>query len=518
MRPVVIGAGIGGLVAAWQLTQAGHTPLVLEARGYAGGLIAGAPLPAPAAGAAATEPAADAAATEPAPVPTPLVTDIGAESFAVRGGGVEALTRELGLAVAPPEGRSWIMGADGVARQIPNGILGIPGQVGDEPDADMAAALTPAELERALVDLTLGPDVGADCTDLASFVTARLGVAVLEKLVTPVAGGIHSAPPRELAVDTVAPGLRAATRRHGSLLRAVAQMRGLPHPQSPIKQVVGGMHRLTAALAAGIEAAGGQIRYRTGATALERSADGWLIHTTEMGKPHGGELAFTGPAGTVSASGVVVACSGPTALPLLTHVTGVPAWDMPVGSPIAHMTLLVHAPVLDDAPRGSGMLTAPGAPIAAKALTHMNKKWPWLDAELVRRYGPSHHLLRVSYGRKGEAYPQPTPASAVADVAQLCGLDETAGRDEDADSGSAAGENAGLRVISHRLIRWDGTLAPPTPAHRANVAKLRDTLDAIDGLAVTGAWFAGSGIAAIIPHARAAADKVARAAAEKVMP
>lgn len=481
MRPVVIGAGIGGLMAAWHLTQAGHAPLVLEARGYAGGLIAGAPLPAPA------TPTEGAATTL-----TPLITDIGAESFAVRGGGVQELCEQLALPVAPPEGRSWIMGADGVARQIPTGILGIPGHVGDEPDADMVSALTPAELERALADLTLGAEVGADCTDLASFVTARLGAAVLEKLVTPVAGGIHSAPPQQLSVDTVAPGLRAATRRHGSLLRAVAHMRGLPHPQSPIKQVVGGMHRLTAALIAGIEAAGGQIRYRTGATGLERSADGWLIHTTEMGKPHGGELAFTGPTATVSASGVVVACSGPAALPLLADVTGVAAWDMPVGSPIAHMTLLVHAPVLDGAPRGSGMLVAPGAPLAAKALTHMNKKWPWLDAELLRRYGPSHHLLRVSYGRKGEPYPQPTPASAVTDVARLCGLDET----------------AGFHVVAHRLIRWDGTLAPPTPTHRANVAKLRARLDHIDGLAVTGAWFAGSGIAAIIPHAVTAAEKV----------
>ena len=37
---LVIGGGIAGLSAAWQLTQDGLKPLLVEARGYLGGLIA----------------------------------------------------------------------------------------------------------------------------------------------------------------------------------------------------------------------------------------------------------------------------------------------------------------------------------------------------------------------------------------------------------------------------------------------------------------------------------------------
>ncbi|WP_418606654.1 hypothetical protein [Georgenia sp. SUBG003] len=50
--------------------------------------------------------------------------------------------------------------------------------------------------------------------DLASLVRARMGEAVLERLVRPVAGGIHSADPADLAVDAVMPGLRAALAEH----------------------------------------------------------------------------------------------------------------------------------------------------------------------------------------------------------------------------------------------------------------------------------------------------------------
>ena len=37
---VVVGGGIAGLVSAWELARAGVRPLLVEARGYLGGLIA----------------------------------------------------------------------------------------------------------------------------------------------------------------------------------------------------------------------------------------------------------------------------------------------------------------------------------------------------------------------------------------------------------------------------------------------------------------------------------------------
>ncbi|OKL54547.1 hypothetical protein BSZ39_03575 [Bowdeniella nasicola] len=460
---VVVGGGIAGLIAAWALARAGTRPLLIEARGYTGGLIAGLPVPG-----------------------TDIVADIGAESFATRGGHVARLLSELDLPSAPPAGRSWVLADDGRAIRIPAGILGIPGSLDDLTDA-----LTDDELVIARADLTMGPDAGADCADLASFVTARLGAAVLDKLVAPVAGGIHSAPPSKLSVDVVAPGLRAATRDHGSLLRAVVALRHLPTPPPVVEQVVGGMHRLTATLAREIEAAGGEIRTRTGVSALRPDGGRWILDVAPMTPARGPELVRAGEPTELAADRVVLACSGPQALDLLATAIGVTPWDMPTGSPIAHLTMLLRAPGLDFAPRGSGMLTAPGAPARAKALTHMSEKWPWLGDALRAELGASHHLVRMSYGRHDEPYPEPTVAAALSDLTRMTGVELTA---DD--------------ILAHRLIRWDGTLAPPTPAHRAAVAALADRLANVPTLAATGAWIAGSGIAAIVPHARAAAEKV----------
>ena len=38
-RVVIVGAGMAGLVAAWELLRAGHDPVVLEARARVGGRI-----------------------------------------------------------------------------------------------------------------------------------------------------------------------------------------------------------------------------------------------------------------------------------------------------------------------------------------------------------------------------------------------------------------------------------------------------------------------------------------------
>jgi len=89
---IVIGGGMGGLIAARECAKVGMRVTVLEASDAPGGAIRGAELDG-------------------------VAVDAGAESFATRGGHVRALITELGIAdriVAPTPGGAWLAGIPGV--------------------------------------------------------------------------------------------------------------------------------------------------------------------------------------------------------------------------------------------------------------------------------------------------------------------------------------------------------------------------------------------------------------------
>ena len=533
---LVIGGGIAGLTAAWDLVRAGLRPLLIEARGYTGGLVAAGSI-----GGARM--------------------DLGAEGFVVRGQAATSMLAELGLRTAAPHGRPRLFlppltpGAGGGSPQwalhrFPdNAYLGIPA---DPLAADVVAMIGQGAAHRATQDADLPGAVGTgpeDPADLASFVTARMGAGVLERLVRPIVAGIHSADPADLAADVVMPGLRRATAELGSLSAAVAAVlerrrarRDGSGGRSVDAAVEGGLFRLTDALREAIEAGGGSVRTRTGAQWLrpgdiEDSAGGetpaaWRvgIAPTRRGPTPSDEPVPDGAQEVVVTDRVVVACSAGAALRLLRGVPGLPAsateLTVPVGAPIARFTLVARAPELSGEPVGSGLLVAPdgaepgevagpaaassagtvapdgaepgggsasvvACPVRAKALSHLSAKWPWVGAELRALHGPDVHALRLSYGRPGQPRPQVDLQVALDDVAALTGV-----RIEPE------------AVIDHMLVRWDGTLPPVTPAYRERTRRLEEQLAPVSGLEITGAWVAGTGIAAVVGHARAAAGRL----------
>ena len=538
---LVIGGGIAGLTAAWDLVRAGLRPLLIEARGYTGGLVAAGSI-----GGARM--------------------DLGAEGFVVRGQAATSMLAELGLRTAAPHGRPRLFlpplapgdGAGssrwGLHRFPDHAYLGIPA---DPLAADVVAIIGQEAARRAAQDADLPGSVGTgpeDPADLASFVTARMGAGVLERLVRPIVAGIHSADPADLAADVVMPGLRRATAELGSLSAAVAAVlerrrarKDGAGGRSVDAAVEGGLFRLTDALGEAIEAGGGSVRTRAGAQWLrpgggQDCADGqaptaWRvgIAPTRRGPTPSDEPVPDGAQEVVATDRVVVACSAGAALRLLRGIPGLPAsateLTVPVGAPIARFTLVARAPELSGEPVGSGLLVAPtgvaepgelagpaaassagtGAsvpdshgtdpgggpaslmdcPVRAKALSHLSAKWLWVGAELRALHGPDVHALRLSYGRPGQPRPQVDLQVALDDVAALTGV-----RIEPE------------AVIDHMLVRWDGTLPPVTPTYRERTRHLEEQLAPVTGLEVTGAWVAGTGIAAVVEHARAAAGRL----------
>ncbi|WP_243107104.1 protoporphyrinogen/coproporphyrinogen oxidase [Actinomyces lilanjuaniae] len=475
--------------------------------------------------------------------------DLGAEGFATRADsplGVTATACELGLTTVSPSGRPHLFlppvagsaapPRDGSTSTVPqtadgaapsgqpwglhpfpaNAFLGIPADPGS-PDVVSVIGTEAAAL--AARDRDLPASAGTrlqDPGDLASLVRTRMGQGVLDRLVRPVVAGIHSADPSVLATDTVAPGLREATARLGSLGAAVTEL--LERRRSSGRQggdatVEGGMFLLTDALRQAVEAAGGRTETRTGAQWLRQEAPGrWTlaVSATQRGASPSDEPPPVGPTRLLRTTRVVLACSPGAALRLLEGAPGVDTdVEVPRGTSLARLVLVVRAPGLDDAPTGSGLLVAPGTPpgtapgtqpsdevlpgpVRAKALSHLSAKWPWVGRQLRERHGPGTHALRLSYGRPGQPRPEVDLEAALEDAATLTGrrVDPSA-------------------VLDHVVARWDGTLPPPTPAYRRRTARVEKEVARLKGLVVTGAWVAGTGIAAIVPHARAAAGSLA---------
>lgn len=467
---VVVGGGISGLLAARELARAGVRTTVLEASGDWGGCVG-------------------------SHVVAGLTLDSGAESFATRSSAVADLAAELGLAgdiVPPNPGGAWVQLPDG-PRELPKtGVLGIPANPWD-PEVRRSLGLLGSL--RASLDALLPASLGttADVTSVSALVRARMGRRVLDRLVVPVVGGVHSADPGVLDVDMVAPGLRARIRQHGSLAAAVAaQRRGGAGPQktglqqpgqqkagSAVAGLRGGMNTLVSALVADLRRRGVTLLSATPADAVERTPHGW--HVTS------GDTAY-------DAGLLVIAVEGPAAVGLLAVTLPELADRRPAAGPdVSLVTLVVDVPELDAAPRGTGVLVAPQSPgIQAKALTHATAKWAWLAA----RTGPGTHVLRLSYGRGGD--PQQAAKQAGPSAAGPHSDDELFQTALNDASALLSVPVTPGDVVGWDVVRWAGALPSASLGHKRRVAEVRSICAADGSLAVVGGWLSGNGLAAIV--------------------
>ena len=138
-------------------------------------------------------------------------------------------------------------------------------------------------------------------------------------------------------------------------------------------------------------------------------------------------------------------------------------------TPVELAIALVRSPGLDAHPVGTGALIADAAPIGAKALTHANAKWQWLDEKLE----PHHHVVRLS-ARDGVtgAFDEASVAAAISAVTGV----------------SVAPQD----VRELHVRRWDASSSSSTTPVIAADPRLH----------LAGAAVAGTGLASVVPHAR----------------
>jgi len=403
----VVGGGIAGLAAAWELAT-GTPPCrvtLLEGSDRLGGKIetsmfAGVPL------------------------------DAGPDAFLARVPAAAQLAREAGLEhelVAPGTGHAW-MWARGRLRRLPTGlVLGVPLDFG----ALARSRVLPArDAARAALDLVLpGAPVGPEeDVSVGWLVRRRMGRAVQLGLVDPLLGGINAGHTDHLSAAVAAPQLLAAARRGASLARglrasgtggtatgAVTENENSLAPNrhriganarggAVFLTVRGGLGRLVDAVAGGLSARGGTVRCGDPVIGLSAGGAGWELRTAAG-------QSFT-------AGAVVVACP---AAGLLRQVSPGAANELAaIGwSSVALVSLAYRE---RDAPgwEGSGFLVPRGEGRLVTAGSWVGQKWPHLAV-------PGLLVVRASAGRVDDRRADDLDddelvAAAHADLAAAMGL------------------------------------------------------------------------------------------------
>jgi oxygen-dependent protoporphyrinogen oxidase len=139
-------------------------------------------------------------------------------------------------------------------------------------------------------------------------------------------------------------------------------------------------------------------------------------------------------------------------------------------------------------PEGSGFLVPPVDGRTIKASTFASQKWGWIDEE-----NPDVLVLRTSVGRYGDTEILGREDGELVDVSRH-------------DLREATGLDAA--PVASSVTRWTDGLPQYPVGHHARVARIREHVGKLPGLAVCGAAYDGVGIPACIASAYAAVDQL----------
>ncbi|MCU1477366.1 MAG: hypothetical protein JWQ64_2059 [Subtercola sp.] len=549
---VVVGAGVGGLVTARDLARAGFRVSVLEATDHAGGCVATHTV-----AGIRLDSGAESFATRGGTVAAYL-TELGLGPSLVSPNSRGAWL-QLQKSAAPLP-KNTLLGIPGVplATDV-RVILGWSGSLRAQLDrvlpfvrvrkeADLGE-LVRRRMGKKVLDRLVAPvvsgvhsahpdqvDVQAVAPGLTTAMTNQgsLSGAVMsliarrsQSAARPVGssgGSVADSAPADPAAPGAGERPDFASQPEAMPVTSAACLAARAHPTAPVGLapgvavggIDGGMYRFVEALVADCERLGVDLQFGVRVQSIQRvpsateGAAEWMIvldDETVLGS-HGVVIAagfraaldlLRGVADNGPAPSVEAKLSGEVSLESdLGRLTSATAW--PGSSAVTLATLVLNAPELDAAPRGTGVLVAEDVQtVGAKALTHATAKWPWL----ARDAGPGHHVVRLSYGRGAEVdggdrarrrvQPDVTLERALRDASILLATPLTP-----------------EQVRGFALTEWRDSLAFATVGHRARVDELVEAVHGHPGLEVVGAWISGTGLAYVIDGACVKARELAQ--------
>ena len=446
---IIIGAGISGLAAAWELKQRGLQPLVLEQSGRAGGVIVSERVDG-------------------------FVIDGGPDSLLVQKPAAVELCGELGLRdrlfpTQPP--RTAFVLRKGKLTELPEAsFLGIPTRIG--PFIRTPLFSLPAKMRMATE--VVRPRGRESDESIGSFILRRFGREAVDYLAEPLLAGIHAGDVDQLSIHSLFPRLVSLEQSHGSVLRGLsAAMANAPKTTNgAFVSLPRGVAELSEALVAALGPE--TIRYNTRVAQITGASPYKLTLGTDA---------------SIYARSVIVTVPAWAASPMLASA------DMTLSRLLAEIPYASSATVAFGLRReqiahplnGSGFVVPRVERKALMAGTWVSSKWP-------QRAPEGFALLRGFLG--GATNPgildrsdDALAALAFGELAALLGI-----------SGNP---------MLVRVFRWPRATPQYVVGHADRMRRIEQQLAPFPGLYVTGSGYRGTGIPDCIADARATAATAA---------
>jgi oxygen-dependent protoporphyrinogen oxidase len=447
----VIGGGIAGLSAAYELTRRGVPFTLFDAAPQPGGLVR----------------------TERV---DGFTIEAGADSMLVQKRAGLELCEELGLTgrlLSMKEPRTaYVLHRGRLHPLPPRSLFGIPSTW-----KDLARySLLPAGARLRLALEPLMPKGPEDADEsIAAFFRRRFGASTVETLAQPLLGGIHAGDVSSLSVRALFPRLVSA-ERSGSILRWVRQLARTRPSGGAFRALTSGMGELVDAIVRRLP--DGALRCGSPVQSLARRDTAWVAET---------------PEGRCEFGAVILACPAYEAGRLL---AGVDAEAAEICAQVRYVSTVSIALAwpreqVGHALDGSGFVVARASGRARlTACTWVSSKWE-------HRAPAGQVLLRAFAG--GAHDPQAVDLSdeetidiAVRELSEILSI-------------------SGPPSLA-RVFRWRNAGAQHGVGHPARIGALEQRLAAQPGLFVAGSGFRSIGIPDCVADGRAAAEAAARLA------
>jgi oxygen-dependent protoporphyrinogen oxidase len=443
---VVVGGGISGLSAAYDLESGGVSCTVVEKQARPGGVIE-----TRVAGECTLDCGPDSFLSAK-PEALTLIAELGLENEVIGSNDHQRITYiwKHGRLIPLPEGVMMI---------VPSRIL----PMAKSPLLGWGTKL------RMAAEVFRGPGGAAPDRSVAEFVIDHFGREALDYLAEPLLSGVYGGDPARLSVASVLPRFLQMEANYGSLVRGVLDLRGQAGPSGPLfRTLKSGLGRLTGALASRVKIC------RSQAETIERR--------------EGGGFRIRAEGNWMEADHVIVACPAWAAARLLAPVDPQLAeWlDGIEYSSSLTLTLIYRAAEFDGMRAGFGFLVPQKERQRLAACT-------FVGAKFSHRVPEDRIALRCFFGGSsdeavlGES-DQALIAIARAELRRILGL-------------TAA-------PLEHVIARWPRSMAQYTVGHAPRIADIRARAVGIPGLHLAGNAYEGIGIPDCIRTGRQAAKNI----------